>query len=46
MALVMEESGVDAIRNNLGVDATGEVFNYIVPVKQAWSAAAFDSIDS
>ena len=30
MALVMEESGVDAILNNMGVDATGQVFNSIV----------------
>jgi glutaminase len=34
MALVMEESGVDAIANNMGVDATGQVFNSIVAVEQ------------
>ena len=34
MALVMEESGVDAIAANMGVDATGQVFNSIVAVEQ------------
>ena len=34
MALVMEESGVDAIPSNMGVDATGQVFNSIVAVEQ------------
>ena len=34
MALVMEESGVDAIPRNMGVDATGQVFNSIVAVEQ------------
>ena len=34
MALVMEESGVDAIFNNMGVDATGQVFNSIVAIEQ------------
>lgn len=34
MALVMEESGADAILNNMGVDATGQVFNSIVAVEQ------------
>ena len=34
MALVMEESGVDAIANNMGVDATGQVFNSIVAIEQ------------
>jgi glutaminase len=34
MALVMEESGVDAILNNMGVDATGQVFNSIVAIEQ------------
>jgi glutaminase len=34
MALVMEESGVDAIASNMGVDATGQVFNSIVAVEQ------------
>ena len=34
MALVMEESGVDAIPNNMGVDATGQVFNSINAVEQ------------
>ena len=34
MALVMEESGVDAIVNNMGVDATGQVFNSIVAIEQ------------
>jgi glutaminase len=34
MALVMEESGPDAIRSNMGVDATGQVFNSIVAVEQ------------
>jgi glutaminase len=34
MALVMEESGVDAIAKTMGVDATGQVFNSIVAVEQ------------
>jgi glutaminase len=34
MALVMEEQGPEAIFNNMGVDATGEVFNSIVAVEQ------------
>ena len=34
MALVMEESGVDAIEKNMGVDATGQVFNSINAVEQ------------
>ncbi len=34
MALVMEESGVEAIVNNMGVDATGQVFNSIVAIEQ------------
>lgn len=34
MALVMQESGVDAIFSNMGVDATGQVFNSIVAVEQ------------
>jgi glutaminase len=34
MALVMEESGVEAIPANMGVDATGQVFNSIVAVEQ------------
>jgi len=34
MAKVMEESGVDAIAKNMGVDATGQVFNSIVAVEQ------------
>jgi glutaminase len=34
MSLVMEESGVDAILNNMGVDATGQVFNSIVAIEQ------------
>jgi glutaminase len=34
MAMVMDESGVDAIRDNMGVDATGQVFNSIVAVEQ------------
>ena len=34
MALVMEEQGPDAIANNMGVDATGQVFNSIVAVEQ------------
>ncbi len=34
MAKVMEESGTDAIRDNMGVDATGQVFNSIVAVEQ------------
>jgi len=33
-ALVMEESGVDALQNNMGVDATGQVFNSIVAIEQ------------
>jgi glutaminase len=34
MALVMEESGPQAIYDNMGVDATGQVFNSIVAVEQ------------
>jgi glutaminase len=34
MALVMEESGVDSIPANMGVDATGQVFNSITAVEQ------------
>jgi glutaminase len=34
MAKVIEERGVDAIENNMGVDATGQVFNSIVAVEQ------------
>ena len=33
-ALVMEESGVKAIADNVGVDATGQMFNSIVAVEQ------------
>ena len=33
-ALVMEESGVDSLPRNMGVDATGQVFNSIVAVEQ------------
>lgn len=34
MARVMEEQGVEAIEGNMGVDATGQVFNSIVAVEQ------------
>jgi glutaminase len=34
MAKVMQEQGTDAIENNMGVDATGQVFNSIVAVEQ------------
>ncbi|MFO1394757.1 MAG: glutaminase A [Steroidobacteraceae bacterium] len=34
MALVIEEQGPDAIANNMGVDATGQVFNSINAVEQ------------
>lgn len=34
MAKVMDESGTDAIFNNMGVDATGQVFNSIVAIEQ------------
>jgi glutaminase len=34
MALVMQEQGADAIASNMGVDATGQVFNSIVAVEQ------------
>lgn len=34
MALVMDQSGTDAIENNMGVDATGQVFNSIYAVEQ------------
>src|SRR5262249_50608813 len=34
MALVMQEQGPDAIQNNMGVDATGQAFNWIVAVEQ------------
>ena len=34
MAKVIEEQGSEAIANNMGVDATGQVFNSIVAVEQ------------
>ena len=34
MAKVMEEQSIDAIENNMGVDATGQAFNSIVAVEQ------------
>jgi glutaminase len=34
LARVIEEKGVNAIRDNMGVDATGQVFNSIVAVEQ------------
>ena len=34
MARVMEESGTGVIRDNMGVDATGQVFNSIVAIEQ------------
>jgi glutaminase len=34
MAKVIEEQGPEAISNNMGVDATGQVFNSIVAVEQ------------
>ncbi|MEZ5565939.1 MAG: glutaminase A [Gammaproteobacteria bacterium] len=34
MAKVIEEQGPEAIANNMGVDATGQVFNSIVAVEQ------------
>jgi len=34
MAKVMEESGPQAIADNMGVDATGQVFNSIVAIEQ------------
>jgi glutaminase len=34
MALAMEDQGVDAIAENMGVDATGQVFNSIVAIEQ------------
>ena len=34
MALVMEEQGTEAIFNNMGVDATGQVFNSIIAIEQ------------
>jgi len=34
MAKVMDESGPDAIYKNMGVDATGQVFNSIVAIEQ------------
>jgi glutaminase len=34
MAKVIEEQGPDAIRDNMGVDATGQAFNSIVAVEQ------------
>jgi glutaminase len=34
MARVIEEQGFDAIEKNMGVDATGQVFNSIVAVEQ------------
>lgn len=34
MALVMDEAGPESIHNNMGVDATGQVFNSIVAIEQ------------
>ena len=34
MARVIQESGADAIENNIGVDATGQAFNSIVAIEQ------------
>jgi glutaminase len=34
MALVMDEKGPESIFNNMGVDATGQVFNSIVAIEQ------------
>jgi len=34
MALVMDERNPEAINNNMGVDATGQVFNSIVAIEQ------------
>jgi glutaminase len=34
MAKVMDESGTDAIYDNMGVDATGQVFNSIIAIEQ------------
>jgi glutaminase len=38
MARVMEQSGPEALRDNMGVDATGQVFNSIVAIEQARGA--------
>lgn len=34
LALVMDERGPEAISNNMGVDATGQVFNSIIAIEQ------------
>jgi glutaminase len=34
MAKVVEDQGIESIENNMGVDATGQVFNSIVAVEQ------------
>ena len=34
LALVMDEKGPEAISNNMGVDATGQVFNSIIAIEQ------------
>ena len=34
MARVMQDSGAKAIENNMGVDATGQVFNSIIAIEQ------------
>tara|TARA_R110001599_G_scaffold192503_1_gene387907 strand:- start:28104 stop:29123 length:1020 start_codon:yes stop_codon:yes gene_type:complete len=34
MALVMDQKGPESISNNMGVDATGQVFNSIVAIEQ------------
>lgn len=34
MALVMDEKGPESLYNNMGVDATGQVFNSIVAIEQ------------
>ena len=35
MARVIQDQGPDAIKDNMGVDATGQVFNSIVAIEQA-----------
>jgi glutaminase len=34
LALVLQEAGPEAVQNNVGVDATGQVFNSIVAIEQ------------
>ena len=44
MALAMEENGTQAIVDNMGVDATGQVFNSITAVEQYRATRCFQPV--